>query len=185
MHLWPRSSALSALSRTPTIWRGVSQRAPTPTRSSPTTTTRTRTSTTPGTTACSRTSPARAHQRWRRRSDSSRLCPHQAQTLPAFFRPPRRAPPPRRRTQWKATAKVEHQTRAADGARSVCRHNNGHHVSVLFFSCPASRTEDRQDRHFQDREDDCMSPLFSLFSKYGNIFILENLFSPPVSIPLL
>lgn len=59
---------LSALSRTPTTWDRVIRRVPTPTQSSPTTTTLIRTptptptptATMPGTTACSRTSPARA-----------------------------------------------------------------------------------------------------------------------------
>lgn len=176
-------SSLSALSRTPTIWGGVNRRALTPTQSCPTTTTLihtpTPTTTTPGTTACSRTLPARAEQRWRRRGDSSHLCPHQAQTFPAF--PPAAAPP----YPVKSYSQSRTPNSCADRARSVCRHKNGHCVYVLFFSSRASRTEDRlvQDRRGR-REDNCMSPSFSFSSEDGNIFILNFSFFS-VSIPLL
>lgn len=104
--------------------------------------------------------------------ETAAACVHtQAQTFPAF--PPAATPP----YPVKSYSQSRTPNSCADRARSVCRHKNGHCVYVLFFSSPASRTEDRlvQDRR-RTGEDDCMSPSFSLSSEDGNIFILKNLF---------
>lgn len=121
--------ACCAFNRSPMTWHGVTQKGRTPTRSSPTTTTHTLTTITPGTTGCLRTSLARANhlfQSWwhqkiravcveinnRPSAFTSVLCCH----------------------QWKATAKVEHQTCAANKALvgTVCRHKLDT-ASTFFF----------------------------------------------------
>lgn len=85
--------------------------------------------------------------------------------------------------QWKATAKVEHQTRAANKAlvRTVCRHKLDTAFTFVSLSgwdpsqlCPASHKKSGTFRtnfwymiFMRKQEEDCMSPWFSLYSKEG------------------
>lgn len=171
---------LSALSRTPMIWDRVIRRARTPTQSSPTTTTliRTPTVTNRDTTACSRTSPARANWRWRRRRDSSRLCPHQAQTFPAF--PSAVVPPyPVKKLQPKSNTKLVLLTEHAQyvGTKTDTAFTFSFLVQLHIQRTGIFKTDIREERTTA-----CHLLQFIL-QRWKYIYSQESLFS--VSIPLL
>lgn len=189
-------------------WHGVTQRGHTQTRSCPTTTSLTLiltlTTIMPGTTGCLRTSLARANHCflswWQQKMRAvcvvinnrpsefpSLLCCH----------------------QWKATAKVEHQTCAANKplVRTVCRHKLDTAFSFFFFfsgwdpsrlcltSSKKSDTLWFQDQFWYmittwKQEEDCMSPWSSLYSKKGKIWFIYSasisdfsVYTPPFIFP--
>lgn len=180
-----------ALSRSPMTWHGVTQRGRMPTPSSPTTTIRTLTTIAPGTMGCLRTSPARANRRplswwhqkikavcvqinYRALAFASLLCCH----------------------QWKATAKVEHQTRAANKAlvRTVFRHKSDTAfrfslwTPLIFVQLHTNTSLCFQDwfsvHDHKERQEDRMSTWSSLYSDYLFIKLRFILFvSSPPSIP--
>lgn len=186
-----------AFSRSPMTWHGVNQRGRTPTRSYPTTTTLTRTLTTitPGATGYSRTSLARANHRfqswWHQKikvvcvqisnrplASPSLLCCH----------------------QWKATAKVKHQTRAANRAlvRTVCRHKIGHRFCFSLSGWDPSQLWNQALCVFRTNfwymittrghKEDCMSPWSSLYSNDLFIYsasISDFFLSVSLHLPLL
>lgn len=137
-----------AFNRSPTTWHGVTQRGRTPTRSSPTTTTLTLNAITPDTTACLRTSLARANQSWWHQKIRA-VCV-EINNRPLAFLPALCC------HQSKATAKVEHQTRAANKAliRTVCRHKLDTAFTFVFlWMGPLSTLSSFtwEVRHFQDQ----------------------------------
>lgn len=162
-------------------WHGVTQMGRTPTRSSPTTTTLTLIAITPDTTVCLRTSLARANQSWWHQKIRA-VCV-EINNRPLAFLPALCC------HQWKATAKVEHQTRAANKAlvRTVCRHKLDTAFTFVFLSgwdpsqfCPASHEKSGTFRTnfwymitIRKQEEDCMSPWFSLYSTEGKIYLFS------------
>lgn len=147
------------------IWFKVNQEGRTPTRCCPTTTTPL-TAIMPDTMACLRTLLARGNRSWWRRKVKSCLCRVQAQTFGISLC----------RCQWNATAKVKHQTRA-DEAHSVCRHKSDTTFTFGFLWMGSSvKTNIWYVVTIRKQEEDCMSSSYSLFSKDGNIFILENFY---------